>query len=700
MSNTHSIPAWKQAPLVRLLIPFIIGILLQWQLQIVLAPIPIAILCFGTAIGLFALLPLRLRYTFRWLQGINISLLVMAVGAMVSWQKDIRHRSNWYGHHTTDSSYIVVRLTEPLTEKQKSYKAAGKVEQVITNGITQPCTGQLLLYFSKDSTPPNLQYGQYLLLRNNLQAIKNSGNPGAFNYERYAAFQQFFQQSFLHRNDYTILAQTKANPFWQWLYSVQKDITQVLHRTITSQNELGIAEALLIGYKEDLDKDLVQAYSNTGVVHIIAISGLHLGLIYGLLLWLCQRLPVVKRSKGLQLVLILGCLWLFSLLTGASASVLRSAVMFTFIVSGKLANKKASMYNALAASALLLLVYDPFLLWDVGFQLSYLAVLGIVAFQQPITNWFPIRQPWLRKLWQINAVSLSAQLLTFPVCIYYFHQFPVLFLFANLIAVPLSSAILFAEIVLVAFAWIPVVGEWLGKAVGWLLWLMNKWVLAINQLPFALWDKIPATLLTTWLLYAAIICACYWLLHRHKILLKLTLCSTLLFAMLQAYGRWQHFRQQKLIVYNVPKLRAIDFVDGYQHQFIGDSTLLQDGVLQNFHLKPARVSLQLTKRLPILPSLQQQGQLFSFGGKRIVLIDSTWHYQPPAQKIPADIIIISGNPKLYIKDLAVTFDCPQYVLDATNSLWKMNYWKSDCEKLLLRCHSVSTDGAFVADIGR
>jgi competence protein ComEC len=377
--------------------------------------------------------------------------------------------------------------------------------------------------------------------------------------------------------------------------------------------------------------------------------------------------------------------------------VLRSAVMFTFIVLGENAGKKSSMYNSLAVSAAMLLLFNPYFLWDVGFQLSYLAVIGIVAFQKPISNWFYSEKKWADKLWKLTAVSIAAQLLTFPICIYYFHQFPVLFLFANLIAVPLSSLILFMEIFLAAFAWVPYIGVYTGKITAWMVMVMNKIILWINQLPFALWDKIPASLLTTWLLYALLLGICYWLLHKNKTLFKFSLWMAVAFASAHAYGKWVVHRQHKIIVYNVPRHQAVDFITGSSYQFIGDSVLLQDGLLQNFHLKPARTAMQLTQRSNVLTKLENDKRLFVFGSKRIFILDTALVFEKPAQKIPVDIILLSKNPKLYIPQLAEVFDCRQYVFDASNSLWKINYWKKDCEKLLLRCHSVAEQGAFVVE---
>jgi competence protein ComEC len=698
MTNTrHLIPTWKKAPFIRLLIPLITGIILQWYLQFSLTLIGVAIICFATIVIAFRLLPARLRFKINWINGISINVLIVSVAALITHQKDIRSDKNWFGHAYRDSDYLVVRINEPLTEKTKSYKAEGIVETVIHHDTTSAAIGKLLLYFSKDSVQPAIQYGDKILLRKNLQAIKNSGNPGGFNYERYAAFQQYFHNAYLKTGDYVVLKEKAVNPFWQWIYTAKASVLATLQRHITTKDELGIAEALLIGYKEDLDKDLVQAYSNTGVVHIIAVSGLHLGLIYGLLLWIFNRIPVVKKSKLLKVIFTLSCLWLFALITGGSASVLRSAVMFTFIVLGENAGKKSSMYNSLAVSAAMLLLYNPYFLWDVGFQLSYLAVIGIVAFQKPISNWFYVKNKWVDKLWKLTAVSIAAQLLTFPICIYYFHQFPVLFLFANLIAVPLSSIILFMEIFLAAFAWVPYLGVYAGKLTAWMVMVMNKIILWINELPIALWDKIPANLLTTWLLYALLLGICYWLLNKNKGLFKFSLWMALAFAAVHAYGKWVVYRQKKIIVYNVPQRRAVDFVEGRSYQFVGDSILLEDGLLQNFHLKPARTAMQLTLRSNLLLNADGNQRVFTFGNKRILLIDTALVYEPPEKKIPVDIIVLSKNPKLYIPQLAEVFDCKQYVFDASNSLWKINYWKKDCEKLLLRFHSVAEQGAFVVE---
>jgi len=708
MSRPIIIPVWKQAPFIRLLLPLIAGIMLQWYLQMSLPVIVTALISFSIAFGLFLLLPIALRFKLQAVQGLIIQLLFIALGALLTRQQDTRHDKNWYGNFYQDDSYLVVRIDEPIVEKAKSYKADAYVESIIENGKPIPCKGKLLVYFSKDSTIAGsaaaaLKYGDRIIFRKKLQDIKNSGNPGAFDYQRYAAFQGIFHNVYLKENDWLIFTGPGAaskNNFKQFIFSARDHVLSVLQKNISSgKDELGIAEALLIGYTNDLDKDLVQAYSNTGVVHIIAISGMHLALIYVLLIWVFAKIPFVNRSKILQLLLVLASLWLFSILTGAAPSVLRAAVMFSFIAVGKHFFKETSIYNSLAASAFALLCYDPYYLWAVGFQLSYLAVLSIVIFQKPLYNCIYIKNKWVDKVWQLVAVSGAAQILTFPVCIYYFHQFPNLFLLTNLIAVPLSGFILYAEIILIAFSWMPFVGTWLGKLVSVSVWLMNKTIIWINDLSFAVWDQIPATVFSTCLLYAVVIATGAWLINKNKKYFGFAICFLLAFVVQHAAYSWQFAKQQKLIVYNVPQHQAIDLASGNNYEFVGDSILQEDGLLQNFHLKPARIVQQLSNRAESLAGVFHQGIFCQFNNKRIAIIDQPINTEPLQQKIYVDLLIISKNPRLSIAQLTTVFNCKQFVFDASNPAWKIEKWTAECEALHLNFYPIPVKGAFIYDIG-
>ncbi len=288
----------------------------------------------------------------------------------------------------------------------------------------------------------------------------------------------------------------------------------------------------------------MQAYANTGVVHVIAISGLHLGLIYGILLMLTKGLRGRKLAL-LRAVIIIASLWVFTLLAGAQASVVRSAVMFTTLAIGAVLNRNASIYNTLALSALLLLLYNPFWLWDVGFQLSYAAALSIIIFFKPIYNWLYFQNKLLDAVWKLMAVTLAAQLLTTPFSLYYFHQFPLLFFITNLVAVPLSSVILIGEILLCVFAFIPPVASALGWLLTKLIFFLNDHILQMNSLPFTSWQNLSISFWQSVLLLVFISGLGYWLMQQNKKGLQVSAMALLLFAILRTASFMEASSQKK-----------------------------------------------------------------------------------------------------------------------------------------------------------
>ena len=695
MQPTHNLPLWKQAPFIRLLFPLIAGILLQWYLGFSLGYIIICLICFSIALSFYYFLPVSLKYTFRFLQGFLIYFFIASAAMLLTWQADKSKQKSWYGHSLTDGSKLLLKINEPLVLKKNSYKADALVEAVINNGKVLPASGKLLLYFSQ-TIDSNLYYGDKIIIDKSLTWIRNSGNPGAFNYERYTSFQQLFHTAFISPGEYVKTHESNQNFFSRFIYQSRTYILNNIRKYIGgNKNEQGIAEALLIGYKEDLDKDLVQAYSNTGVVHIIAISGLHLGLIYAILLWIFTKTGLMKRSKLISVILILSFLWLFSLLTGASASVLRSAVMFTFILSGKSFFKQANGYNALAASAFTLLCWNPYLLWDVGFQLSYLAVFGIMWLQQPIYKLWFIKNKLLQSAWSLMSVTLAAQVLTFPVCIYYFHQFPTLFLFTNFIAVPISTIILYSEILLILFAAVEPVAILLGKISHWTIYALNVFIQKCNSFSFSVIDKIYANPYSTWILYALVTALCCWLLYKNKTWLKLSFLFLGIYAGLMIYARIEINRQQKIIIYNVSRQSAIDFIYKDQYFFVGDSILLQDALPKNFYLKPARVSMLLNESTVPFANLSIKKNLYQFGNKTLLLVNREFSVDSAAPKIKVDILLFTKSPKLSVKEVTSRIQPTIVVFDASNPLWKIAKWRSECESLTLHCHSVPEQGAYV-----
>lgn len=683
------IPFWRSVPFIRLLIPLAAGIVAAFYLQFPLA-FPLGCLLAGGCFFLYyRFVPPVKKYRFGWVNGIAINLLFFSTGCLLIHCRDLRNDKNWIGNHVANTQYLSVTLAEPPVSKPNSFKALAATESVFVDGNWLPAKGNIILYFKND---PALGYGSRIVLTRKLQAITSSGNPGSFDYRRYCAFQDIHFQVYLQPGDYINTNTLSKNPLTGMLLNTRNNVLSVFRKLVPGKTETGVAEALLIGYRDDLDKDLVRAYSNTGVVHIIAISGLHLGMIYGLMLLILKPLRKYKWMRWGKPLLILFVLWGFSLLAGAAASILRSVVMFSFIVIGESLGRKTNVYNTLAASAFCLLVYDPYFFWDVGFQLSYTAVLSIVLFMKPVYRWFYSMNKLLNAIWELNAITIAAQVLTLPVILFYFHRFPNLFLFTNFIAVPLSGFILYGELILLLVCKIPFVNVYTGKLVSLLIGLMNTFIERADRLPFAVTDNIQVNIPQTILLYFSAGYIAWWLLRRKTKGLVAGMFFFAGFILIRSILLIRQSNQHKLIVYNIPKRRAIDVMVGKQYSFTGDAAVEDDPSLLDRALLPARILYGAKERAPAT------GNLVNGHDHSVLLVDRGFRPAAVAQKIPVDVIVISQNPGIRMHQLADVFDCRRYIFDNSNSLWKIRYWKKDADSLHLRHHTILEQGAFEMDL--
>src|SRR5687768_4433622 len=349
MSKFH-LPFWKDAPFIRIIIPFITGITVSYHFGLY-APVYFIItgVCIAALAG-YSLLKLDLKYRFRYLNGIVINVLIAAAGAWIAGIKNPFDKGNVIPITNNLEKIIsgeltyTISLSERPLEKISSWKVLCYIESIQKdNEVIYPETN-LLLYFKKDKNLVLPQYGNRIAFRKSPEKTKNFIAGSLFDYQRYCALKNIHYQVFLKPSEFVLLRSERTNPVTEFLFYTQEWVISVLQKNIKGDKEFGLAEALLIGYKNDLDKNLIQAYSNTGVVHVVAISGLHLGLIYTMLNIICRPF----RRKALRPLIILTGLWMFSLLAGGAPSVLRSAVMFSSLVIGETVSRKSSVLNNLA----------------------------------------------------------------------------------------------------------------------------------------------------------------------------------------------------------------------------------------------------------------------------------------------------------------------------------------------------------------
>ncbi|HEU4903477.1 MAG TPA: ComEC/Rec2 family competence protein [Flavisolibacter sp.] len=674
----------------RLLAALATGVAVQWYAALSFLPLSV---CFGVCLLfllLYSWLAVRWRYRLHTVSGVVLLLLVAFAGGLSVWLHNVRNKPLWFGHTYKSGDFVLATLEEPPVEKTASYKAIATVRWLSTNKVERKAEGRIILYFKKDSLLAPVRYGSRVLFNQNLQPIKNAGNPGSFDYQTYSLFQGITHQVYLTQADYAVLPSTETNRLQTFLYNTRKWVVATLQKFISGEKEQGLAEALLIGYKDDLDKNLVQAYSNTGVVHIIAISGLHLGLIYWLLLLLTKPLKRSRNLLWLRMLLIIASLWLFSVLAGGGPSVLRSALMFTLIALGDVTLRKTNIFNTLAFSAFVLLCINPFWLWDVGFQLSYAAVLSIVLFFQPVYNWIQFHNKAVDFVWKLTAVTIAAQILTLPISIYHFHQMPLLFLLTNFIAVPLSSLILLGEILLCVIFFLPALAHLAGAVLTAMIRFMNSYIEGLDRLPFATWNFLSINIVQAVLLLVFSLGFCFWLMEKQRRFAWLAFASLALFMTIRGLSFFEAYRQKKLIVYNVPRHPAIDVINGRSYAFLGDSSLLLDGFERNFHLQPSRILHRIA-----MDSAGGASKNFVLAGKHVLVLDEALPFAAAAPKQKIAVLVLSKNPKVYIAKLLNAFALEQVVIDGSVPAWKAALWKKDCDSLHIPCFNVGEEGAFV-----
>jgi competence protein ComEC len=311
-----------------------------------------------------------------------------------------------------------------------------------------------------------------------------------------------------------------------------------------------------------LDEETLQAYVSAGAMHVLSVSGLHVALVFQLLTWMLGFMQFDKVGKWLYYILSLMLIWGYAILTGLCPSVMRSVVMFTIILIGQATNKNNNTINSIGFSAFLLLLYNPMMLMDVGFQLSYLAVLGIVYLQPKIYSWFEIKNGFGDWAWQITSVSIAAQLITFPLGILYFHQFPTYFLLTNLIVIPASTVMLYGGIGLFVVYWIPFISNWYGFLLEKFTWLVNEYLVWNQQLPGSVVEGIFIENWEAWMMFSILSLALLTIEHKRFYYIPILFLFTLVISVQAGKRKIESTSNLQFSVYHIPKKTSIEWIEG------------------------------------------------------------------------------------------------------------------------------------------
>jgi competence protein ComEC len=444
----------NRAPFIRLLFALIAGILSSRIVlfsNIVLSCLPLLLLTGSLAAFVFRKLFLTIRG--HYLFGVYILILLFITGDALSLLQDEKSQSIELYHSLGNRNvFYSLHLISSCVEKEKTCKAIAELDFCGQPGNWHRIRGKVLMHLRKSKAALSLKYGDRLLLEGRIQELNAPPNPGMFDYRHYLADRNIFLQVWCDSSSWK---QEPGNGV-AWLLHIcsagRDQMLALLRKHHIDGDELGVGAALLLGYEDKLSPDILQAYSSSGVMHVLSVSGLHVAILFAVLNACLGFTRRVSYGPFLKALILLLFLCLYATLTGLSPAVLRSSGMFCFVILGEASRRTSSIFNTLSASAFLLLLINPMLLYDAGFQLSYLAVLGIVVLQPSLQKIWEAPFWLARQIYTMICVSVAAQLFTLPLSLYYFHQFPNYFLITNLVVIPLSTFVIYAGIGFFFFA--------------------------------------------------------------------------------------------------------------------------------------------------------------------------------------------------------------------------------------------------------
>lgn len=553
---------------VRILFPFTAGILVFYGLRVPLFIDYLILINIALFIYLFIvnLLYKQLNiYHYKVVTGLLLHCLLFTLGGLCSILYNQYIHTDYYV--SKNSKYLKIKIIDEPQQKPniilftafvtKCYPSSTSAPGVKPdNYVARQVSGKIKVAVRLDSLVPlTLKYGDELLILSKFSETEPPLNPSAFDFKSWLAMQNIYHQTFLKQQELVKLYSNKGNKLISYALDLRKKQVTIYRKLIKDDNAFALASTLILGYRSDLDAITLDIYAKTGTIHALSVSGMHVGLIYLVLNWLLSFLDRKRSLKLLKTILILTLIWFYALLTGFSPSVLRSAIMLSVFIIAKISAKATNSYNIIAFAAFCLLLYNPFLIWDVGFQLSFLSVFGLICLQPAIHAWIPIKKPFLDKVWGAMAMSLAAQLATYPFSIYYFHQFPIYFLFSNLFIMLPMALIMYLGIAILIFKL-----DCLGSIFEWLINLTNTGLNWIANLPFSSISAIWINKTELFLLCLSLVLFVMAMKGFKKQLLMASFTAFLGLQSLITYDKLQALHQKKTIRFKLKKNYALALI--------------------------------------------------------------------------------------------------------------------------------------------
>ena len=602
-------------------------------------------------------------------------------GMILVYENDATNHTNYFEKYLKNTSKVILAIDKVLKPGNYHHKYVADVVQV----DSKKTIGHVLLNIEKDSMLLLFHPGDLVFLKNKFQDIKSSLNPHQFNYKNYLAKQGIHQQVYATKKELLLLDQTSTS-FLGFIAALRLKIQQSLQQYEFSEDELAVMNALLLGQRQEISKELSDNYSKAGAIHILAVSGLHVGIILLILSFLLKPIERVNKGKLIKLVLVILFLWFFAVLAGMSASVTRAVTMFSAIALGKFFNKRNAVEHSLIFSMFIILLWKPLFLFDVGFQLSYTAVFGII--------WV---QPVLYQLWKSNffivdkglqliTVSVAAQLGVLPISLFYFHQLPGLFFISNLIIIPFLGVILGLGLVVLVLSYMSILPLFLEGFYGDVISILNNVVALVARQEKFLFSEISFSVIKMIFFYLFIILGFQLFLKFNTKRCFLFLGSILAFQCVFIIEKYTIAQKSELIVFHKSKNTIIGKRKGSSFEVYHSMDSLQissQKLLINYKVGE-NISSQNYLKLSNLMYYKKQV---------VLIIDKDGLYD--IKELNSPIVVLRQSPKINLQRLAEKLKPAIIIADGSNYKSYIENWKTTCKNFKIPFWTTYNQGAYI-----
>ncbi|SNR14812.1 ComEC/Rec2 family competence protein [Tenacibaculum jejuense] len=614
-------------------------------------------------------------------QKFSFALCFIVLGMTTKFITNDMNSKKFYTNFLSSENTIVLEISNQLKSNSYSHKFIANIIQV----NDKSSSGKVILYLDKSYDFDTINFSHLIIPQAKLQYISNAKNPHEFNYAEYLKNQGIIHQLHLNKGSFTTVKNDRIS-LSKFVLTLRKQIQKSLKKYSFSKDQLAVTNALLLGQRQDLSSELKENYTKAGAIHILAISGLHIGIVCYLLNFLLTCLLPLKKSKYLRVVLTLILLWFFAFFTGMSASVVRATTMFTFIMIGNQIKRNQPVEFSLVSSMLCILLVEPMFLFDIGFQLSYLAVFGIIWIQPLLKKLWTPRTFFLNKFWKLTTVSMAAQISTLPISLYYFHQFPSLFLIANLFIIPCIGFILSLGLIVLILAYCEILPEFLvtlySSIISWMNLIISKvasyedFIFSHIHLPFR-----------NMILYYIIMLIIISLLKKFKLkLLFILLGCILCLQSLYIFQRHEIKSQQEIIVFHKNKHSLIGIRNSNSIDLISNLDSLAISKLKFFDAYKTKENIKNHTK-------SSKKEVIGFLNYKYLIIDSLAIY--PKKKLENTIVILKNSPKLNLERLIKEINPKLIISDGSNYKSYIKRWSEICAIQKTPFHNTNEDGAYI-----